>query len=137
MESECPFRSFFLAGFECSGHKLRNGKRLDLIAATGQDRFCECDYGRLSKIGVKTTRDGVRWHLIERHVYEYDFSSLTPMLKAARANGMQVIWDLFHYGWPDDLDIFSSEFNPRSKHLRVNAHVLLRNRRRENPTSAR
>jgi hypothetical protein len=23
---------------------------------------------------------------------------------------MQVIWDVFHYGWPDDLDIFSREF---------------------------
>ena len=26
---------------------------------------------------------------------------------------MQVIWDLFHYGWPDDIDIFSPEFVSR------------------------
>ncbi len=32
------------------------------------------------------------------------------MLEAARLEGIQVIWDLFHYGWPDDLDLFSPEF---------------------------
>jgi len=33
-----------------------------------------------------------------------------PMLRAARETGVQVIWDLLHYGWPDDLDIFSARF---------------------------
>jgi polysaccharide biosynthesis protein PelF len=32
------------------------------------------------------------------------------MLRAARNNGIQVIWDLCHYGWPDDIDIFAPEF---------------------------
>lgn len=27
------------------------------------------------------------------------------MLRAARESGTQVIWDLFHYGWPEELDI--------------------------------
>ena len=35
------------------------------------------------------------------------------MLQAARDTGMQVIWDLWHYGWPDGLDIFSAEFDRR------------------------
>jgi beta-glucosidase/6-phospho-beta-glucosidase/beta-galactosidase len=35
------------------------------------------------------------------------------MLQAARETGVQVIWDLCHYGWPDGLDIFSSEFPER------------------------
>jgi hypothetical protein len=35
------------------------------------------------------------------------------MLEAARAEGLQVIWDLCHYGWPDDLDIFSTAFVDR------------------------
>jgi beta-glucosidase/6-phospho-beta-glucosidase/beta-galactosidase len=35
------------------------------------------------------------------------------MLEAARKEGVQVIWDLFHYGWPDQLDIFSAEFVTR------------------------
>src|SRR5205823_1903758 len=42
-----------------------------------------------------------------------DWSSWLPMLAAARAEHVQVIWDLFHYGWPDDLDIFSPAFIDR------------------------
>ena len=35
------------------------------------------------------------------------------MFEAARDTGMDVIWDLWHYGWPDDLDLFSSHFIDR------------------------
>jgi hypothetical protein len=33
------FRSFFLGGFECSTHRLRSGKRLDLIRSTRHDEL--------------------------------------------------------------------------------------------------
>lgn len=59
---------------------------------------------------MRTARDGLRWHLIEQTPGRYDFSSVLPMLKAAREAGVQVIWDVFHYGWPDDIDIFSDTF---------------------------
>lgn len=32
------------------------------------------------------------------------------MVRSACSLGTQVIWDLCHYGWPDDIDIFSSDF---------------------------
>ena len=32
------------------------------------------------------------------------------MFQAAHDSGTQVIWDLWHYGWPDHLDIFSTSF---------------------------
>jgi hypothetical protein len=35
------------------------------------------------------------------------------MLHAARDTGIQVIWDLCHYGWPDDIDVFQPEFVER------------------------
>ena len=35
------------------------------------------------------------------------------MLEAARKTGVQVVWDLCHYGWPDDIDIFSAAFLDR------------------------
>lgn len=35
------------------------------------------------------------------------------MLAAARATNTQVIWDLCHYGWPDDIDILSPRFVTR------------------------
>lgn len=111
--NDSPFRSFFMGGFECSTHRLESGRRLDVIRATCHDRYAEQDYRRLVEVGIRTARDGVRWHLIERSPGVYDFSSLLPMLAAARRAGVEVIWDLFHYGWPDDIDIFSAEFVER------------------------
>jgi beta-glucosidase/6-phospho-beta-glucosidase/beta-galactosidase len=35
------------------------------------------------------------------------------MLRAAEDAGIQVIWDLCHYGWPEDIDIWSAAFPER------------------------
>jgi beta-glucosidase/6-phospho-beta-glucosidase/beta-galactosidase len=104
------FESFFLGGFECSTHRPATGKRLDEIAATQHDRFARDDYLRLQQIGIRTAREGLRWHLIESAPGHYDFSNFLPMLRAAQATRTQTIWDLFHYGWPDWLDIFEPRF---------------------------
>jgi beta-glucosidase/6-phospho-beta-glucosidase/beta-galactosidase len=104
------FRSFFMGGFECSTHRLRNGRRLDLIRSTRHDEFAASDYRLLQAHGILTARDGLRWTLIEQRDGVYDFSSATGMLRAARDTGMEVIWDLWHYGWPDGLDLFSDDF---------------------------
>ncbi len=102
-----------MGGFECSTHRDSRGRRLDLIASTRHDKFAEKDYSRLIDAGILTARDGVRWHLIEPEPNRYDFSSLENQIRAARSTGIHVIWDYFHYGYPDDLDIFSEEFIER------------------------
>ena len=107
------FKTFWMAGFECSCHRRGDGRRLDVIAATAHDRFAARDYARVRRLGIGTVRDGARWHRIERPAGRYDFSSLLPMVRAARETGVQVIWDLCHYGWPDGIDIFSPEFVDR------------------------
>jgi hypothetical protein len=107
------FQSFFMAGFECSCHRRRDGRRLDLIAATGHDRFAAADYARVRDLGMRTVRDGVRWPRIETSPGRWDFSSLLSRVRAARDAGVQVIWDLCHYGWPDDLDVFRPELVDR------------------------
>jgi beta-glucosidase/6-phospho-beta-glucosidase/beta-galactosidase len=125
--NETPWRSFFMGGFECSTHRLRSGRRLDVIGATAHDRFALEDYRRLGTLGMRTVRDGLRWHLIESRPGVYDFDSVLPMLAAARQTGTQVIWDVLHYGWPDDLDIFSDTFVPRfAEFSRACAEVLSR-----------
>ncbi|MGF7163529.1 beta-glucosidase/6-phospho-beta-glucosidase/beta-galactosidase [Rhodoligotrophos appendicifer] len=108
-----PFKSFFWGGFECSSHRRSNRRRLDLLASTGHDQHVLQDYLQLRSIGIVTVRDGLRWHLIERRPGRYDWSSALPMLRAASSSGMQVIWDLCHYGWPDHIDIWSEEFVER------------------------
>lgn len=107
------FKSFLMGGFECSSHRRRDGRRLDMIAATGHDRHAHADYARLAEHGIKTARDGLRWNLIELSPGRYDFSSVDAQMDAAQKAGVQVIWDLFHYGYPEDLNIFSEDLPPR------------------------
>lgn len=99
-----------MGGFECSTHLNPHRKRVDVIEATRHDELAESDYQRLLDFGMKTARDGVRWHLIESKPFKYDVSSAVNQIRAARKTGIQIIWDLFHYGYPNDLDIFTPEF---------------------------
>jgi glycosyltransferase involved in cell wall biosynthesis len=112
------FRSFLMGGFECSTHLLRprdgesTGRRLDMIEAVQHDRWAARDYRQLAGFGIRAVRDGFRWHLIDK-ASEYHWSSIRPMVRAANETGTQVVWDLLHYGWPDDLDIWSPRFVDR------------------------
>jgi beta-glucosidase/6-phospho-beta-glucosidase/beta-galactosidase len=107
------FDSFFMAGFECSSHRRRDGVRLDLIKATGHDRHALRDYRLCRDLGFRTLRDGLRWHLIGKTAGKYDWSSWLPMLESAEEVGVQVIWDLFHYGSPDCVDQAAPDFPER------------------------
>src|SRR5437588_1973859 len=106
------FQSFWLAGYDCACHINQQGERLDMIAGLQHDQQAASDYALLSQVGIRTARDGVRWHLIDRGG-KYDFSSFVPMLRAAQNASIQMIWDLCHYGWPDDVDLFSPRFVER------------------------
>src|SRR5215211_9165747 len=97
------FQSWFIGGFECSTHRRRDGRRLDLLASTRHDVNAAADYRMLAEHGIRTVRDGLRWHLIETTPGHYDWSSFLPMLRASRQASVQVIWDLCHYGWPPDI----------------------------------
>ena len=101
-----------MGGFEGACHINRSGTRLDLIAATQHDVQAAADYRLVRAVGMATVRDGVRWPSVE-HGGSYDFSSFIPMLQAALAEQVQVIWTLCHYGWPDDLDVFSAAWVDR------------------------
>jgi beta-glucosidase/6-phospho-beta-glucosidase/beta-galactosidase len=107
------FASFFQAGFECSSHRRRDGVRLDLIRATGHDKHVLRDLRLCKQLGFGTIRDGLRWYLIEKTPGQYDWSSWLPALEAAESVGLQVIWDLFHYGSPDCVDAAAPDFPDR------------------------
>jgi polysaccharide biosynthesis protein PelF len=108
------FRSVWQGGFECSTHRRAHDRaRVDVIAATRHDVLAESDYRALAGHGILTVRDGVRWHLIERTPGAYDWSSLEAQLAGAAAAGTEVIWDLLHYGWPDDVDVWTPAFVTR------------------------
>jgi hypothetical protein len=103
------FKSFFLAGFEGStGFNLHN-QWIDQIAATQHDLFADEDYLRLREVGIRAARECVRWPLVDVD-RGYDFSSLEPFLKAAKKHDIELIYDLFHFGYPQSIDLFSADF---------------------------
>ena len=106
-------QSFFLGGFESSTMRRRDGRRNDLVAATRHDDFAVQDYERLRSVGMLTVREGAAWHRIEARPGRFDPASVLSRMRAAEALGIQVIWDLCHFGWPDDLDPFAAEFPDR------------------------
>ncbi len=101
-----------MGGFECSQQRLPSGQRVDVLDATAHDRLAAQDYAAVQSLGLGTVRDGLRWPQIERRPGEYDFSSAEEQVLAAQSSGVQVIWDLLHYGYPDFLDPYSPEFAP-------------------------
>lgn len=107
------FRSFFLAGFEGSTGHNRHGCWFDQVVATGHDRTLEQDYRAVALLGIHAVRETIRWPLVEQHAGRYDFATLEPFVEAARRNGIDVIWDLFHYGYPRGLDLWGEEFPRR------------------------
>jgi len=106
------FRSFFMAGYECAIGYNRHGQWIDQIHATQHDVWVRDDYRRLREVGIRTAREGVRWPLVDRGG-RYDFSSLDPFLDAASEHGIELVLDLFHFGYPDGLDLFADEFPAR------------------------
>lgn len=120
------FDSFFLGGFECSTHRRDDGRRLDLVDSTGHARWAGQDYAALRRHGIRSARDGLRWHLIESTADHYDWSSFLPQLRAAEQAGVQVIWDLCHYGWPDGIDIWRPEFVERFARFAAAAARVIR-----------
>jgi hypothetical protein len=106
------FSSFFLAGFECSDHRLQTGRRLDLLASTRHVELAAQDYTLLRELGMSTCREGASWVRSEPRPAQYDFASVRARLAAARGK-VRLIWDLMHFGWPEHVDVFGRDFPER------------------------
>jgi beta-glucosidase/6-phospho-beta-glucosidase/beta-galactosidase len=102
-EGSNPFRSFWMAGFECTDKLNAFGNRVDLLNSTGHLQLIEEDYKNLSLFSMRTVREGARWSQVEKTPYEYDWSVVEKMIIAAREQGIQQLWDICHFGFPDDL----------------------------------
>ena len=106
------FPTFFISGFECSTFLWKDKNRRNLITETQHDRFVDSDYAMLRHLGIAVSREGIPWPLIDKNGV-YDFSCIDPMIAAMNTNKILPIWDLCHYGYPDDLDPFSDAFTDR------------------------
>jgi Beta-galactosidase len=99
-----------MAGFECSSFRRSDGTRIDMVDATDHEANAERDFQMLVDIGITTVREGLRWHLIERSRGYRDWSTADRIIEAARAAGVEIIWDVLHFGLPDWVNPFHPDF---------------------------
>ncbi|MEO5995319.1 MAG: amine oxidase [Chitinophagaceae bacterium] len=98
-----PFSSFWMAGYECTDQLNAFGNRVDFLHITGHDQLLEEDYRQLIPFNFRTVREGVRWSQVEKMPYQYDWSTIKKMMEKGRKHNIQQIWDICHFGFPDDL----------------------------------
>ena len=98
-----PFKSFWMAGFECTDKLNAFGKRVDFLKTTRHLDLIETDYDNLDLFKIKTVREGIRWSQVEKKPYEYDWSTVNLMINYSKQKGIQQVWDICHFGYPDDL----------------------------------
>lgn len=106
------FRSFIFAGFEGTTASNLLRQWIDQVEATQHDLQVDGDYRRLREVGLRAARESIRWPVVDQEG-KFDFSSARPFLEASQRHGIDVIWDLFHYGYPPELDPFTGEFTQR------------------------
>ena len=106
------FPTFFLSGFECSSFLWTDRRRRNLIEETQHLEHIDEDYQLLRKLGIAVSREGIPWPLVERQG-QYDFGSIDPAIGAMNRAQVLPIWDLCHYGYPDDTDPFDEDFADR------------------------
>lgn len=121
------FPTFFLSGFECSTFCWKDHGRRDLVDETQHREHAVEDYARLRHLGIAVAREGVPWPLVDRGG-RYDFSSIDGLIEAMNAAQVLPVWDLCHYGYPDDADPFRPGFVDRfARYCRATAgHVTAR-----------
>ena len=112
-----PFQSFWWAGFECTDQLNCFGNRVDFLPLTGHLQRLEEDYEQLGQFNLRTVREGIRWSQVERTPYQYDWRTVETMLTEGHRQGIQQVWDLCHFGYPDDLTPLHPMFARRFAHL--------------------
>ena len=67
-----PFRSFWMAGFECTDQLNTFGNRVDFLNITRHLESVIEDYRNLELLNIQTVREGIRWSQVETKPYSYD-----------------------------------------------------------------
>jgi beta-glucosidase/6-phospho-beta-glucosidase/beta-galactosidase len=123
------FPTFFISGFECSTFLWKDKGRRNLVAETQHDKFVHQDYEILRSLGIAVCREGIPWPMVDKKG-SYDFSCIDPMIEAMNKQKILPIWDMCHYGYPEELDPFTDEFVQRfSDYCRAAAEYVTKRMR--------
>lgn len=106
------FPSFWMAGFEGVDHINSRNCALSMNDSNQHWQRLESDYALLAQFGIRTVRESICWRITEAQGGE-GFKRLTHQAELATRNGIEVIWTLMRYGWPDDIELQSPAFVDR------------------------
>lgn len=106
-----------MGGFECADHINRQGERINLLFETEHHIRVEEDYTLLKSLGITTVREGICWSNVEKKPFTYDFSEVENRIRVAQKLGIQQLWTLCHFGYPDDLMPTHPKFTARFTEL--------------------
>src|SRR6476661_7152702 len=98
-----PFASFWMGGFECADMRNRHGDRVNLLRDSGHLQTVRTDYANLSSLRMHTVREGICWSTCEPSPYHYNWDEVDILISAGIESGTQQLWDICHFGFPDDL----------------------------------
>lgn len=107
------FRSFWQAGYECADHLNCHGDRVNILKETYHDVLVEEDYANLLPLNLRTVREGICWNEVEKIPGQYDWKEVTNRILAGQKYGIQQIWDICHFGYPDYLSPLQPRFAER------------------------
>jgi hypothetical protein len=83
--------------------------RWDEVAMIRHDEFLEHDYKLMNDIGCTGIRDAARWYITHPAPGVYNWEWLDRMVNAAEKHGLKLYLDLWHYGYPDWMDIMTTD----------------------------
>ena len=83
--------------------------RQDEVRLIRHDEFLESDYELLVTAGCAGVRDAAWWYVSHPAPGTFDWTWLDRVTAAAEKYKLKLYLDLWHYGYPDWLDILSPE----------------------------
>jgi hypothetical protein len=83
-----------------------------MIATTQHDTQAAADYALCRASGIRAVRESARWPIFDR-AGTLHMDGVKQLARLGQEAGVTLVWDLMHYGYPDDLDPFSPEFTQR------------------------
>ena len=105
-DTEPPFQSFWMGGFEGADHVNGWGVPLDPHRSNGHAEHLLDDYVALRSVGLGVARESIGWRLLDARGVP-GLRALEHQARLAASQNLQVIWSLMHYGWPGRLDPFA------------------------------
>ena len=99
----------FLENSDFERYKGDTLYRQDEVRLIRHDEFLDTDYQLLADTKFVGVRDAARWYVSHPAPNQFDWSWLDHVVAAAEKHSLKLYLDLWHYGFPDWLDLMSDE----------------------------